>query len=170
METFPALLTLCAGNSSVTGHSPHKGQWRGALMLSLIWIWTNGWVNNPDSGDWRRHRAHYDVTVMNINRCSIRFLCSILTPFQRSWYLSCVLLIPCCIPPVQWTTEWLPCWWWNNFKLYVYCLSSEIVFSWMPLYLTNDLFSLYKCLNIFIPDMVNHSLNCSSMVPCYKVK
>ena len=32
-----------------TGHrwnSPHKGQWRGALMLSLICAWTNGWVNN----------------------------------------------------------------------------------------------------------------------------
>ena len=24
--------------------SPHKGQWRGALLFSLIW--TNGWVNN----------------------------------------------------------------------------------------------------------------------------
>ena len=25
---------------------PHKGQWRGALMLPLICAWTNGWVNN----------------------------------------------------------------------------------------------------------------------------
>ena len=24
----------------------------------------NGWVNNPEAGDLRRHRAHYDVTVM----------------------------------------------------------------------------------------------------------
>ena len=23
-------------------NSPHKGQWRGALMLSMIWTWTNG--------------------------------------------------------------------------------------------------------------------------------
>ena len=28
-------------------NSPHKGQWRGALMFSLICVWINGWVNNP---------------------------------------------------------------------------------------------------------------------------
>ena len=26
--------------------------------------WTSGWVNNRDTGDLRRHRAHHDVTVM----------------------------------------------------------------------------------------------------------
>ena len=45
-------------------NSPHKGQWRGALMFSLICAWINGWVNNCEAGVWRRHRAHYDVTVM----------------------------------------------------------------------------------------------------------
>ena len=40
--------------------SPHKGQWRGALMLSLICTWTNGWANNRYAGDFGRHRAHYD--------------------------------------------------------------------------------------------------------------
>ena len=44
--------------------SPHKGQWRGALMFSLNCAWTNGWANNRDAGDLRRHRAHYDVTIM----------------------------------------------------------------------------------------------------------
>ena len=32
-------------------NSPHKVQWRGALIFSLIWAWINGWVNNPESGD-----------------------------------------------------------------------------------------------------------------------
>ena len=45
-------------------NSPHKGQWRGALMFSLICTRINGWVNNDEAGDLRRHRAHYDVTVM----------------------------------------------------------------------------------------------------------
>ena len=45
-------------------NSTHKGQWRGALMFSLIFAWINGWVNNREAGDLRRHRAHYDVTVM----------------------------------------------------------------------------------------------------------
>ena len=41
----------------------HKGQWRGALMFSLICAWINGWVNNGEAGDVRRHRAHYDVII-----------------------------------------------------------------------------------------------------------
>ena len=45
-------------------NSLHKGQWRGALMFSLICAWINGWVNNREAGDLRRHRGHYDVTVM----------------------------------------------------------------------------------------------------------
>ena len=61
METFSALLAICAGNSSVTSH---KGQWHGALMFPLICAWINALVNNRDAGDLRRHRAHYDVTAM----------------------------------------------------------------------------------------------------------
>ena len=64
METFSALLALCAGNSPAPVTSPQKGQWRGALMFSLICAWINGWVNNREVGDLRRYRAHYDVTVM----------------------------------------------------------------------------------------------------------
>ena len=45
-------------------NSPHKGQWRGALMFSLIWAWINDWINNRYAGDLRRHRPQYDVTVM----------------------------------------------------------------------------------------------------------
>ena len=45
-------------------NSPHKGQWRGALMFSLICSWINAWVSNREAGDLRRHRAHYDVIVM----------------------------------------------------------------------------------------------------------
>ena len=59
-----ALLAICAGNSLVTCESPHKGQWHGVLMFSLIWAWMNGWVNKREAGDLRRHRAHYDATVM----------------------------------------------------------------------------------------------------------
>ena len=45
-------------------NSPHKGQWRGALMFSWICVWINDWVNNREAGDVRRYRAHYDVIVM----------------------------------------------------------------------------------------------------------
>ena len=64
METFYALLALCAGKSPVLVNSPHKGQWRGALMFSSIYAWIDDWVNNREAGDLRRRRGHYDVNVM----------------------------------------------------------------------------------------------------------
>ena len=45
-------------------NSPHKGQWRGALMFSLICARINSWVNTGEAGYLRRHRGHYDVIVM----------------------------------------------------------------------------------------------------------
>ena len=41
-----------------------EGQRRGALKFHLICRWTYGWANHWDAGDLRRHRAHYDVTVI----------------------------------------------------------------------------------------------------------
>ena len=64
MEAFSALLAICAGNSPVPANSPHKGQWRGALMFSVICVWINGLVNNRKAVYLRRYRAHYDITLM----------------------------------------------------------------------------------------------------------
>ena len=50
-------------------HSPHKGQWRAALIFSLISARTNGCVNNRDADDLRRNRIHNDVTVMEWHTC-----------------------------------------------------------------------------------------------------
>ena len=61
---FPRNLTFVRGIHRSAVNSPHKGQWRGALMFSLICVWINGWVNNHRAGDLRRHRGHYDVIVM----------------------------------------------------------------------------------------------------------
>ena len=33
-------------------------------MFSSICAWMNGWVYNREAGYLRRHRAHYDVIVM----------------------------------------------------------------------------------------------------------
>ena len=45
-------------------NSPYKDQWRGALMVSLICAWINGWVSNREADDLKRNYAHYDVTAM----------------------------------------------------------------------------------------------------------
>ena len=78
METFSALLAIVRGIHMSPVNSPHKGQWRGAMMFSLTCAWINDWVNNREAGDLRRHRAHYDVTVMVQN-------------------LPCVYLSRCCM-------------------------------------------------------------------------
>ena len=66
--TFSVLLAFARGIHRSPVNSPHKGQWRGDLMFSLICAWINGWVNNRLAGDLRRHRTHYDVTLINCNQ------------------------------------------------------------------------------------------------------
>ena len=61
---FPLNWPFVRGIHWSPGNSPYKGQWHRALMLSLICARINGWVNNSEADDLRRHRAHYDVTVM----------------------------------------------------------------------------------------------------------
>ena len=55
---------LCGWIHQSPVNSPNKGQWRGALMFSLICTWINGWVNNRAAGDLTCYLAHYGVTVM----------------------------------------------------------------------------------------------------------
>ena len=63
-----ALLAFVRGIHRSPVNSPHKGQWRGALMFSL----NSSWTNNIQelSKQWRRrwlrrHRTNYDVIVMD---------------------------------------------------------------------------------------------------------
>ena len=65
MEAFPRYWPFVRGIHRSPLISPRKGQWRGALVFSLISAWTNGWVNNREAGDLRRHRAHHNVTVIS---------------------------------------------------------------------------------------------------------
>ena len=64
MKHFPRYWPFVRGIHRSPVNSPHKGQWRGALMFSLICVWINDWVNNREAGDLRHYRAHYDVIVM----------------------------------------------------------------------------------------------------------
>ena len=61
---FPRYWQFVRGIPRSPVNSPHKGQWRGALMFSLISVWINGWVNNREAGELRRYHAHYDVIVI----------------------------------------------------------------------------------------------------------
>ena len=70
---FPGYWPFVRGIHRWPVNSPHKGQWRGALVFSLIYAWTNGWVNNWCAGDLRRYRAHCDVCLCV---CFCTYLCA----------------------------------------------------------------------------------------------
>ena len=63
---FPRYWPIVRGIHRPTVNSPHKGQWRGALMFSLICARINSCVNNREAVDLRRHCGHYDVIVMAV--------------------------------------------------------------------------------------------------------
>ena len=103
---FPRYWPFVRGIHRSPVNSPHKGQWRGALMFSLTCAWINAWVNNHEAGDLRRHRAHYDVTVMifygtvrsypktKLSTRSIRHLNDIGPAYMRFRYFSqCSMMI-----------------------------------------------------------------------------
>ena len=97
------------GTHQSTVDSPHKGQWRIALMPSLICASTNGCANNRNAGNLTRRRAYYDLSVMvskQINRQQYRhtivflnhipstFLCSV-SYFAESvhWMYYCYICV-----------------------------------------------------------------------------
>ena len=65
METFSALLAICAGNSLVSGEFPAQRPVSRSFDIFFDLRWINRWVNNGEAGDSRLYRAHYDVIVMD---------------------------------------------------------------------------------------------------------
>ena len=65
METYSALLAIYAGNSPVTGEFPtQRPVTRSFDVFYDLRLVLNGWVNNRQAGDLRRHHGHYDVIVV----------------------------------------------------------------------------------------------------------
>ena len=63
METFSALLAICAVNSPVPGDFP--AQRPVTRSFDVFCARTNSWVNNREAGDLRSHCAYPDVIVMS---------------------------------------------------------------------------------------------------------
>ena len=80
---FPRYWSFVKGIHPSPVNSRHKGQWRGALMLSMICVWINGWgwwFEMPSHPLWR----HCDVVLS----CSIK-LCRPMNPVCTWYYLQC---------------------------------------------------------------------------------
>ena len=61
METFSALLAICAGNSPGPGEFPAQRPVTRSFDVFFDQPVWNGWVNTGEAGDLRRHHTHYDV-------------------------------------------------------------------------------------------------------------
>ena len=64
METFSALLAFGRGIHQL-GEFPAQWPVVRNFNVFLICNWNNGYVNNRDAGDLRRHRTHYDEIAMD---------------------------------------------------------------------------------------------------------
>ena len=64
MEAFSALLALYARNSPVTGEFPSQRPVTRSFDVFFELRLNKRLRNNREAGDLRRHRAHYDVTLM----------------------------------------------------------------------------------------------------------
>ena len=64
METFSALLTLCMTNPSVTRGFPSQRPVTRNCHVFFDLRLKKRWTNNRHTVDLRRHRPHYDVTVL----------------------------------------------------------------------------------------------------------
>ena len=65
---FPRHRPFVRGNPRYPVDFPHKGEWRGALMFSVICAWTNGWADNRNPGDLTRLCSHYNVIAIEANK------------------------------------------------------------------------------------------------------
>ena len=71
-------------------NSPHKVQWRGALIFSLICARVDGWVNNREAGDMRRHVSARIQTIVSWVRNEME---SDILFFCHCWYLESLVFI-----------------------------------------------------------------------------
>ena len=89
METFSALLAICAGNSPVTGEFPSPRSVTqsfdvyliGALNKRLSKQWWGWWFETPSSSLWRHCNPQQQTEI------SYRWLCR-WCRIQRRWYMT----------------------------------------------------------------------------------
>ena len=114
-------------------NSPHKGQWCGALMFSLICAWINDWVNSGLAGDLRRYRTHYDVTVMIIDDYALNKHHEIVIWFHDTLGLTTGCIVNMNMGPGIFRESLIIlCQEWHKNKKYLYVfLQNDLIFQWL---------------------------------------
>ena len=137
---FPRYWPFVRGIHRSPVKSPHKGQWRGALMFSLTCVWINGWINNHKAGNLIRYRVHYDVIVMNW-----------VTPAESAH---------CQIPQHMFSI--LPGK--LNFTVTHICCFNRYVSSFCPVYITQIIIIWWHQQSCILVSLWRHRCSCCSIV------
>ena len=86
METFSALLAICAGNSPISGEFPAQRPVTRSFGVFFDLCPISDWVNNREAGDLRRSRAHYDVIVMYPVKIQVAMITTSVNPLStKDW-------------------------------------------------------------------------------------
>ena len=91
METFSALLAICAGNSPVPMNSPLKRQWRFDVCIGLCLNkrlskqWWGWWFETPSRSIWR-HCNVYNQQTSEMTLIKATFVCNSLAGKGGKWY------------------------------------------------------------------------------------
>ena len=104
---FPRYWPFVRGIHRSPVNSPHKGQWRGALMFTLFCVWINGCVSNREAGDLRCYRAHFDVTVMRSFLLSLRIKAKWISNVNQEKYFISMFTFEL----VRWANSSAPMYW-----------------------------------------------------------
>ena len=141
-------------------NSSYKGQWRGALVFSLICAWINGWINNREAGDLRRHRTNYDVTVMWIQQ---EGEVSELNIFRITVKVRCVNLVGCTYHFNGYKIPWLKC---IKFQFY-FALSLELQQDVIAIFITrvSEVIMFSPCVFVCLSRCLSGRFNYEGLVP-----
>ena len=137
---FPRYLPFVRGIHRSPVNSPHKGQWRGALMSSLICAWINGWVNTRNAGYLRRHHAHYDVILVFLIKMYVHGIESFV-PGVCGWDLKWVIFKHIHVS-----------------RIYIFSTPYENALRWIPENLTNDWSTLIEIIARCRQAILNHNM------------
>ena len=137
METISVLLPICAGNSPMSGE--FRAQRQVTRMFSLICARINSWVNNREAGDLRRHRAHYDFSVMwyagfEVQKVFMRLLFLAVNAVHKINVMINLMLMPTFLPTFTATRnhqnkilfEMTTIVWKSKKKIHIFSISKEM--------------------------------------------
>ena len=164
---FPRNWPFLRGIHRSPVNSPHKGQWRGALMFSLICVWMNDWVNNREAGDLRRHLDHYDVSVMHMGHDTMVYVLCFITPC----FALNINRADSRLAPGQWETSLQ-----SNTIGWAQFIVQRIIFRWifnsfreLVPYVCWTEFGVYKCLRMVPKMMIIQNKTCSFHSFCEEI-